>query len=161
MELLTHLARIHAVLAVPELAPRVPHGVRLAACCGGALGRCRFRFDPAGCSARRRAMVPLAPRMTGSGHEDAFPPPTLNARCRFSQGTFAGTRSNSRRAERAGRGRSTPRSRRLGERRPEPRARVHPVRPKLSSRQGDNRLLHLRFAIIIVPGDLRPCRGKN
>jgi hypothetical protein len=28
------------------------------------------------------------------GHEDAFPPPRLSGRCRFSQGTFAGTRGN-------------------------------------------------------------------
>ncbi len=34
--------------------------------------------------------------MTGSGHEDQFPLPTLNARCRFSQGTFAGTQGNGR-----------------------------------------------------------------
>jgi hypothetical protein len=34
--------------------------------------------------------------MTGSGHEDAFPPPRLSVRCRFSQGTFAGTRRNGR-----------------------------------------------------------------
>jgi hypothetical protein len=27
------------------------------------------------------------------GHEDAFPRPRLSARCRFSQGTFAGTRA--------------------------------------------------------------------
>jgi hypothetical protein len=25
------------------------------------------------------------------GHEDQFPPPRLSGRCRFSQGTFAGT----------------------------------------------------------------------
>ena len=30
------------------------------------------------------------------GHEDAFPPPTLSARCRFSQETFVGTRGNAR-----------------------------------------------------------------
>jgi len=30
------------------------------------------------------------------GHEDAFPRPRLSARCRFSQGTFAGTRGNGR-----------------------------------------------------------------
>jgi len=30
------------------------------------------------------------------GHEDAFPPPRLSVRCRFSQGTFAGTRGNGR-----------------------------------------------------------------
>ena len=29
--------------------------------------------------------------MAGMGHEDAFPRPRLSARCRFSQGTFAGT----------------------------------------------------------------------
>ena len=45
-------------------------------------------LDPAGCSARRRAMVPLAPRMTGSGHEDQFPSPRPSDRCRFSQETF-------------------------------------------------------------------------
>jgi hypothetical protein len=28
------------------------------------------------------------------GHEDVFPPPRLSGRCRFSQGTFAGTRGN-------------------------------------------------------------------
>jgi hypothetical protein len=31
---------------------------------------------------------------SGKGHEDAFPPPRLSGRCRFSQGTFAGTRRN-------------------------------------------------------------------
>jgi len=30
--------------------------------------------------------------MSPLGHEDAFPRPTLSARCRFSQGTFAGRR---------------------------------------------------------------------
>ena len=30
------------------------------------------------------------------GHEDQFPRPTLSARCRFSQGTFARTRGNGR-----------------------------------------------------------------
>ena len=30
------------------------------------------------------------------GHEDAFPRPRLNARCRFSQRIFAGTRGNGR-----------------------------------------------------------------
>src|SRR5215471_12663525 len=30
------------------------------------------------------------------GHEDAFPRPTLNVRCRFSQGPFARTRGNGR-----------------------------------------------------------------
>ena len=30
------------------------------------------------------------------GHEDAFPPPRLSARCRFSQETFVGTRGNAR-----------------------------------------------------------------
>ena len=30
------------------------------------------------------------------GHEDAFPRPTLSARYRFGQGTFAGTRGNER-----------------------------------------------------------------
>jgi hypothetical protein len=30
------------------------------------------------------------------GHEDAFPRPRLSACCRFSQGTFAGTRGNGR-----------------------------------------------------------------
>ena len=34
--------------------------------------------------------------MTGMGHEDAFPRPGLSVRCRFSQGTFAGTPSNGR-----------------------------------------------------------------
>jgi hypothetical protein len=32
--------------------------------------------------------------MAGKGHENAFPPPRLSARCQFSQGTFAGTRGN-------------------------------------------------------------------
>ena len=32
--------------------------------------------------------------MTAMGDEDAFPPPRLSGRCRFSQGTFAGTRGN-------------------------------------------------------------------
>jgi hypothetical protein len=35
-------------------------------------------------------------RMAGKGHEDAFPRPRLSARCRFSQGTFAGTLGNGR-----------------------------------------------------------------
>jgi hypothetical protein len=30
------------------------------------------------------------------GHQDAFPPPRLSVRCRFSQGTVAGTRGNGR-----------------------------------------------------------------
>jgi hypothetical protein len=34
--------------------------------------------------------------MAEKGHEDAFPRPGLSARCRFSQGTFAGTRGNGR-----------------------------------------------------------------
>src|ERR1700719_404201 len=34
--------------------------------------------------------------MTAVGHEDAFLRPRLSARCRFSQGTFAGTRGNGR-----------------------------------------------------------------
>ena len=34
--------------------------------------------------------------MTGVGHEDAFPRPRLSARCRFSQGTFAGIQGNGR-----------------------------------------------------------------
>jgi hypothetical protein len=61
----------------------------------------------------------------------------------------------------ADRGHSTPRRRLLGKRHPEPRARVHPVRLKLSRRQADDRLLRLQFAIIIAPGNLRPCRGKS
>ena len=32
--------------------------------------------------------------MAGVGHEDAFPRPTLSARCRFSQETFAGSQGN-------------------------------------------------------------------
>ena len=35
-------------------------------------------------------------RMTHWRHEDAFPRPRLSARCRFSQGTLAGTRGNGR-----------------------------------------------------------------
>ena len=34
--------------------------------------------------------------MTAVGHEDAFPRPRLSARCRFSQGTLAGTWGNGR-----------------------------------------------------------------
>jgi hypothetical protein len=37
-----------------------------------------------------------ASSMSAPGHEDAFPRPRLSARCRFSQGTFAGTRGNGR-----------------------------------------------------------------
>ena len=33
-------------------------------------------------------------QMAAVGHEDAFPPPTLSARCWFSQETFVGTRGN-------------------------------------------------------------------
>lgn len=43
---------------------------------------------------------------------------------------------------------------------PESRAPVHPVRQRLSRRRADDRLLCLRFAIVIAPGKLRPCRGK-
>src|SRR3954452_1594962 len=32
---------------------------------------------------------------------------------------------------------------------------------KLSSRQADDPLLRLQFAIIIAPGNLRPCRGQT
>ena len=32
--------------------------------------------------------------MAAKRHEDAFPPPRLSGRSRFSQGTFAGTRGN-------------------------------------------------------------------
>ena len=35
-------------------------------------------------------------RTAASGHEDPFPRPGPSARCRFSQGTFAGTRGNGR-----------------------------------------------------------------
>jgi len=34
-------------------------------------------------------------------------------------------------------------------------------RLKFSMRQADDRLLRLRFAIIIAPANLRPCRGQN
>jgi hypothetical protein len=40
--------------------------------------------------------------MTGTGHEDAFPRPRLSARCRFTQGTFAGTLGSGRDAPTAG-----------------------------------------------------------
>jgi hypothetical protein len=39
---------------------------------------------------------PIAPARSLLGQEDAFPRPRLSARCRFSQGTFAGTRGNGR-----------------------------------------------------------------
>jgi hypothetical protein len=39
--------------------------------------------DTAVCPRRRKSHL---------GHEDAFPPPRLSGRCRFSQGTFAGRR---------------------------------------------------------------------
>src|SRR5437870_954483 len=35
------------------------------------------------------------------------------------------------------------------------------VRLKLLGRQADDRLRRIRFAIIIAPGKLRPCRGQN
>jgi hypothetical protein len=35
-------------------------------------------------------------RTAGVGHEDTFPRPTLSARCRISQRTFARTRGNGR-----------------------------------------------------------------
>ena len=39
----------------------------------------------------------LEPKATAAmGHEDAFPRPRANGRCRFSEGTFAGTRGNGR-----------------------------------------------------------------
>src|SRR5260370_651335 len=66
-----------------------------------------------------------------------------------------------RRTPKADGGRSTPHRHPLGEIHPEPRARVHPVRLELSSRQADNPLLRLQFAIIIAPVNLRPCRGQS
>jgi len=39
--------------------------------------------------------------MAEKGHEDALLGPRLNARCRFSQGTFAGTWGNGRDAPKA------------------------------------------------------------
>jgi len=48
------------------------------------------------------------------GHEDAFPRPSVSARCRFSQGTFAGASGNDEDAPKpvipsvSGRRRSTP-----------------------------------------------------
>jgi hypothetical protein len=39
--------------------------------------------------------------MAEKGHQDAFLPPRLSARYRFSQETFAGTRGNGRNAPRA------------------------------------------------------------
>jgi len=42
--------------------------------------------DP--CGGGRRSPV------TAMGHEDAFPPPTLNNRSRLGKPTFAGTRGN-------------------------------------------------------------------
>src|SRR5260370_41873491 len=64
-------------------------------------------------------------------------------------------------APKADRGRSTPRRHLLGERHHKPRARVRPVRVKPSSRQADDPLLRLQFAIIIAPANLRPCRGQS
>jgi hypothetical protein len=43
-----------------------------------------------------RGRSPELPRTAAVGHEDAFPRPTLSARYRFGQGTFAGTRGNER-----------------------------------------------------------------
>src|SRR5690348_10355769 len=34
--------------------------------------------------------------MAASGHEERFPPPRLNGRCRFGQATFIGTHGNER-----------------------------------------------------------------
>ena len=34
--------------------------------------------------------------VTALGHEERFPPSSLNGSCRFSQGTFAGTHGNGR-----------------------------------------------------------------
>jgi len=34
--------------------------------------------------------------MTEEGHEERFPPPRLNGRCRFGQATFIGTHGNER-----------------------------------------------------------------
>src|SRR6266851_3625450 len=74
-------------------------------------------------------------------------------------GPVEGVRPDDGVAPKADRGRSTPRRRPLGERHPEQRA-FRPVRLKLSSRQVDDPLLRLQFAIIIAPGNLQPCRGK-
>jgi hypothetical protein len=42
------------------------------------------------------------------GHEDAFPRPRLSARCRFSQGTFAGSQGNRQSACSTGRAYDSP-----------------------------------------------------
>jgi hypothetical protein len=44
---------------------------------------------------------------------------------------------------------------------PKSRACADPVRLKLSTRRADDRLLRLRFAIIISPGNPRPYRGQG
>ena len=82
--------------------------------------------------------------MTESGHFDQFPPTSPSVGCRLGQGAFAeAIRQLPRRAENGPRGRSTPRR-----------------RPRLLRRQADDPLLRLQFAIIIAPGNLRPCRGE-
>jgi hypothetical protein len=45
--------------------------------------------------------------VTAKGHQDAFPRPRLNARCWFSQETFAGSQGNGRGASAAGGARFT------------------------------------------------------
>jgi hypothetical protein len=75
-------ARLRQVLSAPHPSALKPHlGTR-------------------SCTQLSRLGVPLGRSLQG-GHEDAFPGPRLSARCRFSQGTFAGTRGNGRDAPRA------------------------------------------------------------
>ena len=47
------------------------------------------------------------------GQDDPFPPPRLNGRCRFSEGTFAGMRGNGRDAPMPAVRQLTPRSQRF------------------------------------------------
>jgi hypothetical protein len=44
--------------------------------------------------ATQQCRFPIPPPRSLKGHEDAFPRPRLSGRCRFGQGTFAGTRGN-------------------------------------------------------------------
>jgi hypothetical protein len=102
--------------------------------CANLLWRGRFRLNTA------EPILERKPPSSALGHFDEFPPTNPSVGSPLDQRTFADTiRQLPRRAGTGSRGRSTPR-RRL----------------KLSRRQADDRLLRLRFAIIVAPSNLRP-----
>jgi hypothetical protein len=60
--------------------------------CGGHVPTAERTLDPA--RMLTESLTPGPELENSLGHEDAFPPPRLSGRCRFSQGTSAGTLGN-------------------------------------------------------------------